>query len=335
MYSDGPKSSQIRLLNFGNNIDIETRGSLAMSSPRYISKKQPTSVSTQIPTSQRLAGAARAAPATYVLTPIPGEPSQAAHQLARNGQFQWQPRVRRPDRPTVFPPKRPRVTFDFLKIESSRIVTVSEYRSDLLTTLSVQACGDACHMSTDDVTRILHHTCKVYKRINTDRKSQRTTVGQKARQARSPRLVGGSSFSDHRELYSLFPKVPTSILGLIRDHHYLQRSCAAWFFPTASPASRHSTSAHGLKDTSSRQRRCRPLRTYPRSISSPTHRGTLRTHLSDSLEFHPAPLTRLTGHSAARFRPTGTRDVLHWLWRHSSQASTAVSAGSTSGLGRE
>ncbi|KAF9809670.1 hypothetical protein SFRURICE_016441, partial [Spodoptera frugiperda] len=37
--------------------------------------------------------------------------------------------------------------------------------------------------STDDVINILHRTYEVYMRINTDRKSQRTTVGQKARQA--------------------------------------------------------------------------------------------------------------------------------------------------------
>ncbi|KAF9815716.1 hypothetical protein SFRURICE_009233 [Spodoptera frugiperda] len=35
----------------------------------------------------------------------------------------------------------------------------------------------------DDVTNILHRTYEVSMRINTDRKSQRTTVGQKARQA--------------------------------------------------------------------------------------------------------------------------------------------------------
>uniref|UniRef100_A0A2H1WAM5 SFRICE_019653 n=1 Tax=Spodoptera frugiperda TaxID=7108 RepID=A0A2H1WAM5_SPOFR len=41
------------------------------------------------------------------------------------------------------------------------------------------------------------HGCdeNVYMRINMDRKSRRTTVGQKARQTRSPRLVGGSYFS--------------------------------------------------------------------------------------------------------------------------------------------
>ncbi|KAF9816723.1 hypothetical protein SFRURICE_018603 [Spodoptera frugiperda] len=37
--------------------------------------------------------------------------------------------------------------------------------------------------STDDVINILHRTCEVYMRINTDRKFQRTTVGQKARQS--------------------------------------------------------------------------------------------------------------------------------------------------------
>lgn len=198
-------------------------------------------MSTQIPTSQRLAGAARAAPATRGLTPIPGEPSQAVpytrilvqhrinrtktnikitqfyvpltksqisvgstrwqqrdkiqyhqyvplckqsaayrigpatmlaclpkvgddvarHHLARRGQFQWQPRVRRPDRPTVFPPKRPRVTFDFLKIESPRFVTVSGYRSDLvkhsvckwLNIDSVDTSALSCDLDTIDCIR--------------------------------------------------------------------------------------------------------------------------------------------------------------------------------------
>ncbi|KAF9793965.1 hypothetical protein SFRURICE_015617 [Spodoptera frugiperda] len=34
-------------------------------------------------------------------------------------------------------------------------------------------------------------------------------------------------------------------------------------------------------------------------------------HYSDSLEYHPAPLTRLTGHSAAQFRLTGTKGTFY------------------------
>uniref|UniRef100_A0A2H1WXR8 SFRICE_023770 n=1 Tax=Spodoptera frugiperda TaxID=7108 RepID=A0A2H1WXR8_SPOFR len=59
--------------------------------------------------------------------------------------------------------------------------------------------------STDDVTNILHRTYEVYMRINTDRKSQRTTVGQKARQA--DHLAWSEDPPLLRELYSLFPKV--------------------------------------------------------------------------------------------------------------------------------
>ncbi|KAF9794415.1 hypothetical protein SFRURICE_009671 [Spodoptera frugiperda] len=43
--------------------------------------------------------------------------------------------------------------------------------------------------------------------INTDRKSQRTTVGQKARQA--DHLAWSEDPPFPRELYSLFPKVVT------------------------------------------------------------------------------------------------------------------------------
>ncbi|KAF9800003.1 hypothetical protein SFRURICE_016689 [Spodoptera frugiperda] len=60
--------------------------------------------------------------------------------------------------------------------------------------------------STDDVTNILHRTYEVYMRINTDRKSQRTTVGQKARQA--DHLAWSEDPPFLRELYSLFPKNP-------------------------------------------------------------------------------------------------------------------------------
>uniref|UniRef100_A0A2H1WCI0 SFRICE_034653 n=1 Tax=Spodoptera frugiperda TaxID=7108 RepID=A0A2H1WCI0_SPOFR len=58
--------------------------------------------------------------------------------------------------------------------------------------------------STDDVTNILHRTYEVYMRNNTDRKSQRTTVGQKARQA--DHLAWSEDPPFLRELYSLFPK---------------------------------------------------------------------------------------------------------------------------------
>uniref|UniRef100_A0A2H1VZH7 SFRICE_000212 n=1 Tax=Spodoptera frugiperda TaxID=7108 RepID=A0A2H1VZH7_SPOFR len=54
----------------------------------------------------------------------------------------------------------------------------------------------------DDVTNILHRTYEVYMRINTDRKSQRTTVGQKARQA--DHLAWSEDPPFLRELYSLF-----------------------------------------------------------------------------------------------------------------------------------
>uniref|UniRef100_A0A2H1WLX3 SFRICE_022400 n=1 Tax=Spodoptera frugiperda TaxID=7108 RepID=A0A2H1WLX3_SPOFR len=57
----------------------------------------------------------------------------------------------------------------------------------------------------DDVTNILHRTYEVCMRINTDRKSQRTTVGQKARQA--DHLAWSEDPPFLRELYSLFPKI--------------------------------------------------------------------------------------------------------------------------------
>ncbi|KAF9797219.1 hypothetical protein SFRURICE_006201, partial [Spodoptera frugiperda] len=63
--------------------------------------------------------------------------------------------------------------------------------------------------STDDVTNILHRTYEVYMRIITDRKSQRTTVGQKARQA--DHLAWSEDPPFLRELYSLFPKVTVLI----------------------------------------------------------------------------------------------------------------------------
>ncbi|KAF9818363.1 hypothetical protein SFRURICE_017785 [Spodoptera frugiperda] len=55
-----------------------------------------------------------------------------------------------------------------------------------------------------DVTNILHRTYEVYMRINMDRKYQRTTVGQKARQA--DHLAWSEDPPFLRELYSLFPK---------------------------------------------------------------------------------------------------------------------------------
>ncbi|KAF9818679.1 hypothetical protein SFRURICE_011725 [Spodoptera frugiperda] len=55
--------------------------------------------------------------------------------------------------------------------------------------------------STDDVINILHRTYEVNMRINTDRKSQRTTVGQKACQADHLAWSGDPPFL--RELYSL------------------------------------------------------------------------------------------------------------------------------------
>uniref|UniRef100_A0A2H1VFG3 SFRICE_014933 n=1 Tax=Spodoptera frugiperda TaxID=7108 RepID=A0A2H1VFG3_SPOFR len=58
--------------------------------------------------------------------------------------------------------------------------------------------------STGDVTNILHRTYEVYMRIKTDRKSQRTTVGQKARQAEHLAWLEDPPLL--RELYSLFPK---------------------------------------------------------------------------------------------------------------------------------
>ncbi|KAF9820477.1 hypothetical protein SFRURICE_009896 [Spodoptera frugiperda] len=57
---------------------------------------------------------------------------------------------------------------------------------------------------TDDVIDILHRTYEVYMQNNTDRKSQRTTVGQKARQA--DHLAWSEDPPFLRELYSLFPK---------------------------------------------------------------------------------------------------------------------------------
>ncbi|KAF9822876.1 hypothetical protein SFRURICE_010405 [Spodoptera frugiperda] len=59
--------------------------------------------------------------------------------------------------------------------------------------------------SMDDVTNILHRTYEVCMRIKTDRKSQRTTVGQKARQA--DHLAWSEDPPFLRELYSLFPKM--------------------------------------------------------------------------------------------------------------------------------
>ncbi|KAF9802560.1 hypothetical protein SFRURICE_013747 [Spodoptera frugiperda] len=59
--------------------------------------------------------------------------------------------------------------------------------------------------STDDVTNILHRAYEVCVRINTDRKSQRTTVGQKARQAEH--LAWSEDPPFLRELYLLFPKI--------------------------------------------------------------------------------------------------------------------------------
>uniref|UniRef100_A0A2H1VUX9 SFRICE_012809 n=1 Tax=Spodoptera frugiperda TaxID=7108 RepID=A0A2H1VUX9_SPOFR len=58
--------------------------------------------------------------------------------------------------------------------------------------------------STDDVINILHRTCEVCVRVNTDRGSQRTTVGRKARQA--DHLAWSEDPPILRELYSLFPK---------------------------------------------------------------------------------------------------------------------------------
>uniref|UniRef100_A0A2H1VUD1 SFRICE_027929 n=1 Tax=Spodoptera frugiperda TaxID=7108 RepID=A0A2H1VUD1_SPOFR len=56
--------------------------------------------------------------------------------------------------------------------------------------------------STDDVITILHRTFEVYMRFKTDRKSQRTSVGQKARQAEH--LAWSEDPPFLRELYSLF-----------------------------------------------------------------------------------------------------------------------------------
>ncbi|KAF9794277.1 hypothetical protein SFRURICE_011862 [Spodoptera frugiperda] len=61
--------------------------------------------------------------------------------------------------------------------------------------------------SSDDVTNTLHRTYEVYMQNNTDRKSQRTTVGQKAHQA--DHLAWSEDPPFLRELYSLFPKVVT------------------------------------------------------------------------------------------------------------------------------
>ncbi|KAF9806959.1 hypothetical protein SFRURICE_020475, partial [Spodoptera frugiperda] len=68
--------------------------------------------------------------------------------------------------------------------------------------------------STDDVINILHRAYEVYMRINTDRKSQRTTVGQKARQA--DHLAWSEDPPFLRELYSLFPKFHCSLFYLLR-----------------------------------------------------------------------------------------------------------------------
>uniref|UniRef100_A0A2H1WVI9 SFRICE_024956 n=1 Tax=Spodoptera frugiperda TaxID=7108 RepID=A0A2H1WVI9_SPOFR len=64
--------------------------------------------------------------------------------------------------------------------------------------------------STDDVTNILHRAYEVCVRINTDRKSQRTTVGQKARQAEH--LAWSEDPPFLRELYLLFPKIVYSAM---------------------------------------------------------------------------------------------------------------------------
>ncbi|KAF9822244.1 hypothetical protein SFRURICE_017519 [Spodoptera frugiperda] len=86
---------------------------------------------------------------------------------------------------------------------------------------NVHLCQHVAHRlstskSMDDVTNILHRTYEVYMRNNTDRKSQRTTVGQKARQA-DP-LAWSEDPPFLRELYSLFPKKKcSSLICYIRE----------------------------------------------------------------------------------------------------------------------
>ncbi|KAF9823902.1 hypothetical protein SFRURICE_013439 [Spodoptera frugiperda] len=73
--------------------------------------------------------------------------------------------------------------------------------------------------STDAYSRYyINPTSRIYEvhmRINTDRKSQRTTVGQKARQA--DHLAWSEDPPFLRELYSLFPKVFTCELTRIEN----------------------------------------------------------------------------------------------------------------------
>ncbi|KAF9790021.1 hypothetical protein SFRURICE_002386 [Spodoptera frugiperda] len=119
-----------------------------------------------------------------------------------------------------------------------------------------------------------------------------------------------------RELYSLFPKVviPTSAPSSLSPSPSPITSplsgnqVAANQHPRPHQGPPHATSkicslrlgtalsAHGLRTSSSRQRRRQPLRTYPRSIHSPTHRGTLR-----------ASLLRLTGKSHIDYRRANQR----------------------------
>uniref|UniRef100_A0A2H1WHX2 SFRICE_010827 n=1 Tax=Spodoptera frugiperda TaxID=7108 RepID=A0A2H1WHX2_SPOFR len=68
-------------------------------------------------------------------------------------------------------------------------------------------------MNGSDVINILHRTYEVYMQINTDRKSQRTTVDQKARQA--DHLAWSEDPPFLRELYSLFPKNLLTILYVL------------------------------------------------------------------------------------------------------------------------
>ncbi|KAF9787614.1 hypothetical protein SFRURICE_001666 [Spodoptera frugiperda] len=82
--------------------------------------------------------------------------------------------------------------------------SLSPPSSPITSPLSEVAHRLSTSKSTDDVTNILHRTYEVCMRINTDRKSQRTTVGQKARQA--DHLAWSEDPPFLRELYSLFPK---------------------------------------------------------------------------------------------------------------------------------